>query len=114
MLFRSERDASSDLAVPVVTAVTPVTPVTPEHQASASVIRGLRQGVTSAVPPMLGQPATTLTVDLAQFRPDTDSAWTRTVHGLLDRYGPFVLAYLEALVRVSDWRASGGRELPTA
>ena len=34
--------------------------------------------------------------------------------GLLDRYGPFVLAYLEALVRISDWRASGGRELPTA
>ena len=41
-------------------------------------------------------------------------SWTQTVHGLLDRYGPFVLAYLEALVRISDWRASGGRELPTA
>ena len=36
------------------------------------------------------------------------------MHGLLDRYGPFTLAYLEALVRISDWRASGGRELPTA
>ena len=36
------------------------------------------------------------------------------MHGLLDRYGPFVLAYLESLVRISDWRASGGRELPTA
>jgi CRISPR-associated endonuclease/helicase Cas3 len=63
---------------------------------------------------MLGQPATTLTVDLDQFQPDGDSPWTRTVHGLLDRYGPFVLAHLETLVRVSDWRASGGRELPTA
>jgi CRISPR-associated endonuclease/helicase Cas3 len=94
--------------------VTAVTPVTPEHQASASVIRGLRQGVTSAVPPMLGQPATTLTVDLDQFRLDGDRSWARTVAGLRDRYGPFVLAYLEALVRVADWRASGGRELPAA
>ena len=45
---------------------------------------------------------------------DGDHSWTQNVHGLLDRYGPFVLAYLESLVRISDWRASGGRELPTA
>jgi CRISPR-associated endonuclease/helicase Cas3 len=100
--------APSTLAVPAVTAVTA------EGHASDNVIRGLRQGATSPVPPMLGQPATTLTVDLARFRPDTNSPWTRSVHGLLDRYGPFVLAYLEALVRISDWRASGGRELPPA
>ncbi len=36
------------------------------------------------------------------------------MQGLLDHYGPFVLAYLESLVRISDWRASGGRELPAA
>ena len=36
---------------------------------AANVIRGLRQGATTAVPPMLGQPATTLTVDLDQFQP---------------------------------------------
>ena len=63
---------------------------------------------------MLGQPATTLTVDLDQFLLDGDHSWTQTVQGLLDHYGPFVLAYLESLVRISDWRASGGRELPTA
>ena len=63
---------------------------------------------------MLGQPATTLTVDLDQFRLDGDRSWTQTVLGLRDRYGPFVLAYMESLVRISDWRASGGRELPTA
>jgi hypothetical protein len=33
------------------------------------------------------------------------------VRGLLDRYGPFVLAYLETVVRIADWR-SGRRELP--
>ena len=75
-------------------------------------ILGLEQGVTSEVPPMLGRPATTLTVDLDQFDPASDRSWTRAVLGLLDRYGPFVLAYLETLVRVADWRASGGRELP--
>jgi hypothetical protein len=31
---------------------------------------------------------------------------------LLERYGPFVLACLETVVRIADWRASGGRELP--
>jgi CRISPR-associated endonuclease/helicase Cas3 len=95
-------------------AFPPARALPPNGQPSASVIRGLRQGATSAVPPMLGQPATTLTVDLAQFQPGGDRSWTQTVLGLRDRYGPFVLAYLEAVVRISDWRASGGRELPTA
>jgi CRISPR-associated endonuclease/helicase Cas3 len=70
-------------------------------------ILGLAQGATSDIPPLLGQPATTLTVDLGQFR-----SWTGTVAGLLGRYGPFTLAYLETVVRVADWRASGGRKLP--
>jgi CRISPR-associated endonuclease/helicase Cas3 len=61
---------------------------------------------------MLGHPATTLTVNLGQFQPGSDHSWTQTVLGLRDRYGPFVLAYLETVVRVADWRASGGRKLP--
>jgi len=73
-------------------------------------ILGLAQGATTDIPPLLGHPAATLTVDLGQFRQDGD--WTGTVAGLLDRYGPFTLAYLETVVRVADWRASGGRELP--
>jgi CRISPR-associated endonuclease/helicase Cas3 len=75
-------------------------------------ILGLAQGATSEIPPMLGQPATTLTVDLDQFHPGGEHSWTGTVRSLLDRYGPFTLAYLETVVRVADWRASGGRELP--
>jgi CRISPR-associated endonuclease/helicase Cas3 len=78
----------------------------------ARVILGLEQGAVSDVPPMLGQPATTLTVDLAQFGDEDGSAWSQTVARLLEKYGPFRLAYLETLVRMADWRASGGRELP--
>jgi CRISPR-associated endonuclease/helicase Cas3 len=82
-------------------------------EASEKKILGLEQGATTAVPAMLGQPATTLTVDLDQFQLGGDRSWTRSVLGLRDRYGPFVLAYLETLVRIADWRASGGLELPT-
>ncbi len=106
-----EHHAPAALSVPTVP---PANTLPPEGQQEASVIRGLRQGATSAIPAMLGQPATTLTVDLDQFRLDGDRSWTQTVLGLRDRYGPFVLAYLETIVRISDWRASGGRELPIA
>jgi CRISPR-associated endonuclease/helicase Cas3 len=81
-------------------------------RASGKTILGLAQGATSDIPPMLGQPATTLTVDLDQFHPDGEHSWTGTVRSLLHRYGPFTLAYLETVVRVADWRASGGREFP--
>ena len=81
-------------------------------EASETKILGLQQGATSTIPAMLGRPATTLTVDLGQFRLGGERSWTRTILGLRDRYGPFVLAYLETLVRVADWRASGRRDLP--
>jgi len=87
--------------------------ILPEGEASEKKILGLEQGATTAIPAMLGRPAATLTVDLDQFQLGGDRSWTRTVLGLRDRYGPFVLAYLETLVRIADWRASGGKELPT-
>jgi CRISPR-associated endonuclease/helicase Cas3 len=54
----------------------------------------------------------TLRVNLDQVNFGGDRSWTRTVLELRDKYGPFVLAYLETLVRVADWRASGGKDLP--
>jgi CRISPR-associated endonuclease/helicase Cas3 len=106
-----EHQAPAALPVPPVPAVHALQS---EGQPPDDVIRGLRQGATSTIPAMLGQPSTTLTVDLDQFLLDGDNAWTRTVTGLRERYGPFILAYLETVVRVADWRASGGRDLPTA
>jgi CRISPR-associated endonuclease/helicase Cas3 len=74
---------------------------------------GLADGAVSDVPPALGRPASTLT---AQVRPFAVAAggspWSRTARALAGRLGPFRLAYLEAVVRIADWRASGGRELP--
>lgn len=62
-------------------------------------------GLAVAVPALLGQPAGVLTGD-------PTVGWPATAAGLRDRHGPFVLAYLEMLVRVADWRASAG--LPDA
>jgi CRISPR-associated endonuclease/helicase Cas3 len=85
--------------------------VLPDDEASDRKILGLEQDAESDIPAMLGQPATALTVDLDQFTLGGESSWTRTVLGLRDRYGTFVLAYLETVVRIADWRASGGKEL---
>ena len=102
---RDERVASA--ALPDGSATLPLS-----HDALGRKILGLEQGVMSGIPPLLGQPATTLTVDLGQFFPDGERSWTRTAFTLVDKYGPFALAYLETVVRMADWRASGGRELP--
>jgi CRISPR-associated endonuclease/helicase Cas3 len=82
-----------------------------EGEASEKKILGLEHGAASDIPAMLGQPLAALTVDLAQFELGGKQSWTRTVLGLRDRYGPFVLAYLETVVRIADWRASGGKDL---
>ena len=82
----------------------------PEKIADERTILGLKHGTTTGIPPMLSRPATQLTVDLDQFQLGGDRSWTRTALELLDRYGPFVLAYLETVVRIADWRASAGLE----
>ncbi len=42
----------------------------------------------------------------AGIGPTTGAGWTDRVLGLLERYGPFTLAWLEALLRAADQRAS--------
>ena len=42
--------------------------------------------------------------------PQSGSSWTERTSDLLARYGPFRLAWMEALVRVADWRASDKEE----
>jgi len=80
-------------------------------EAAADRLLGLRQAAITDIPPLLGQPASQLIENLEQFRLGGDGAWTRTALALRDRYGPFVLAYLETIVRVADWRASAGLEV---
>jgi CRISPR-associated endonuclease/helicase Cas3 len=75
-------------------------------EADPEVLAGLRHGDACGIPPMLGHPPSELRVDLKQFGLGGERSWTRTALGLRDRYGPFVLAYLETVVRIADWRAS--------
>jgi CRISPR-associated endonuclease/helicase Cas3 len=82
-----------------------------EGEADDNRLLGLERGSTVDIPPLLGQPAVQLTVDLDQFQLGGDRSWTRTALGLRDRYGPFILAYLETVVRIADWRASAGAEV---
>jgi CRISPR-associated endonuclease/helicase Cas3 len=46
-------------------------------------------------------------LDLAGVLPSRERrGWQGRVGGLVDKHGPFLVAYLEGLVRVADWRAS--------
>lgn len=70
-------------------------------------IRGVMDGDT--VPgAALGLPDAILSLDPASlgFSPKTGASWTERVLGLLHKFGPFRLAYLETLLRAADCRAS--------
>lgn len=86
-------------------------PDRPDGDAGKTLL-GLRSGEPVEWPGLLGQPAGSVAVELDQFGFGGDRSWTRTALRLRDRYGPFVLAYLETLVRIADWRASARKELP--
>jgi CRISPR-associated endonuclease/helicase Cas3 len=52
-------------------------------------------------------PNTELALDVMELGGGaTGRSWATRTRGLLERYGPFRLAFLEALVRIADWRAS--------
>jgi CRISPR-associated endonuclease/helicase Cas3 len=78
---------------------------------AAGSLLGLRHREAVPVPAMFGLPPAELTIDLDQFSLGGDRSWTRDALALRERYGPFILAYLETLVRVADWRASAGAEV---
>lgn len=78
--------------------------------------RGIWEGDT--LPPLtLGEralPATTLKLALMELGDGEQGAsWTRRSQGLLVRHGPFVLAWLETLVRLADWRGTRDEQNPT-
>jgi CRISPR-associated endonuclease/helicase Cas3 len=54
----------------------------------------------------LALPATRLSLDLMRIGGANGRSWATRTQGLLQRYGPFRLAFLEALLRIADWRAS--------
>ena len=57
-------------------------------------------------------PGASLNLSVMELGHDSESgaSWTERTRCLLTRYGPFRLAWLEALVRIADWRASSGEE----
>lgn len=82
-------------------------------------IRGVRDGeqlpallLIDAGGSLIELPPSTLRLDAsaAGLTPVTGRGWTERVLGLLERHGPFALAYLEALLRASDQRASRAPE----
>jgi CRISPR-associated endonuclease/helicase Cas3 len=81
-------------------------------EAAEHKLLGLQQGARESLPVILGQPESELIVDVDQFWFGAERSWTRTALALRDRYGPFLLAYLEAIVRIADWRASAGDKDP--
>lgn len=55
----------------------------------------------------LAIPETVLALDVMELGGGASGrSWATRTHDLLERYGPFRLAFLEALVRIADWRAS--------
>ncbi|GAC85685.1 putative CRISPR-associated protein [Gordonia paraffinivorans NBRC 108238] len=76
-----------------------------------SQILGLTAGEV-AIPSVSGVESRTVSIDVEPYGAVSDSVevWADMVDRLLARYGPFRLAYFEALVRVADWNASAAYE----
>lgn len=53
-----------------------------------------------------GTASTGFTLSLKALRFGAEYSWSERAGDLLEQYGPFTLAWLEAMVRIADWRAS--------
>lgn len=82
---------------------------------SAPRIRGVRSGDVLPTMALVAADGTRHRVPAAEMllaaasvglNTDTGRGWTERVLGLLDRHGPFTLAWMEALMRAADQRAS--------
>ena len=93
----------------------------PEEQPSdptLRIARGVQDG--DKLPPIACgdelSNAVTLSLRLMDMGEDEEGrpSWAARTQGLLVKYGPFRLAYLEALIRIADWRVSAAeqREMP--
>jgi CRISPR-associated endonuclease/helicase Cas3 len=85
-------------------------PKNPKEEKSADTVRGVTEGDPLPAVEVEGEPlgCAALSVDCRRMGRDANGyeSYTRGVLHLLDHYGPFRLAYLEALLRAADARAS--------
>ena len=82
-------------------------------------VRGIREGTAVSGFSINGRELpTTEAISVACRRmgrsPNGEEGWTRTVLRLIDYFGPFRLAYYEALVRAADCRASADPQTDVA
>ncbi|MDZ7781135.1 MAG: CRISPR-associated helicase Cas3' [Gemmatimonadota bacterium] len=88
-------------------------PTEPMPDDGRLVARGIWDG---DILPALGMngvrvPQTELRLDLMRLgRGPSGPSWTERTQALLEAHGPFQLSWLEALVRLADWSASGVEE----
>jgi CRISPR-associated endonuclease/helicase Cas3 len=87
----------------------------PDFSGVGQPLLGVRQGdilpsivLTTASGGAEAPPDLVLHLDLASMGLSSryGASWSERVHDLIGRHGPFALAYLEALLRVADVRAS--------
>lgn len=89
----------------------------PGEQASADVrrfARGVQEGDPLPALDFDGERSKGITLKLALMEiglGDQGPSWSERALRLLDRFGPFRLAWLETLVRLADWRASAAEQL---